>query len=78
MLRNQVANLWASLYSYGCIGLSWNFRHNSPCPVEGILALLDVLLCGAALFLETHRQIRLHRLVGDHEAAAREQASVVV
>ena len=44
-----------------------------PRPVEGILALLDVLLGRAALIVEPHHPIRVHRQVGDDEAHAGEQ-----
>ncbi|MCK9991773.1 MAG: hypothetical protein Dbin4_00293 [Alphaproteobacteria bacterium] len=39
-----------------------------PRPVEGVFALLDVLLGRAALIVEQHHPIRLHGQVGDDEA----------
>jgi hypothetical protein len=36
--------------------------------VEGVLALLDMLLGGAALIVEPHHPIRFHRQVCDDEA----------
>jgi len=44
-----------------------------PRPVEGVLPFLDVLLGGAALVVEPHHPVRLHRQVGDDEADTREQ-----
>ena len=44
-----------------------------PRPAESILAFLDVLLSGAALIVELHHPIRLHRKVGHDETHAGEQ-----
>src|SRR3546814_19250709 len=40
---------------------------------KGIFAFLDVLLCGAALVVEPHHPVWLHRQVGDDEADFGEQ-----
>ncbi len=37
------------------------------------ICLIDVLLGGAALIIEPHHLVRLHRQVGDDEADTREQ-----
>ena len=42
-------------------------------PAEGVFALCDVLLCGAALIVEPHHPIRVNRQVGDDEANAGER-----
>ena len=44
-----------------------------PRPVEGVLAFLDMLLGGAALVIEPHHPVGLHRQVGDDEAHAGKQ-----
>jgi len=44
-----------------------------PRPAKGILALLDVLLGGAALVVEPHHPVWFHRQVGDDEADFGEQ-----
>jgi hypothetical protein len=41
--------------------------------MKGILALLDVLLCHAALIVEPHHPVWLHRQVGDDEAHTGEE-----
>ena len=44
-----------------------------PRSAEGVFALLDVLLLCAALVIEQHHPIRLHRQVGDDETHAGEE-----
>ena len=44
-----------------------------PCPVDCLLAFLDVLLCRSALVVEANDPVWLHRQVGDDEADAGEQ-----
>ena len=44
-----------------------------PRPAEGVFALLDVLLGGAASIVKADHPVRLHRQVGDDEAHAGER-----
>lgn len=44
-----------------------------PCPIDRLLAFLDVLLGGAALIVGTDDPVRLNWQVGDNKADAGEQ-----
>ena len=44
-----------------------------PRPVEGVFTFLNVLLGGAALVVEAHHPVRVHRHIGDDKADLWEQ-----
>ena len=48
-----------------------------PRPVEGVFAFLDMLRGRAALVVEPHHPVWLHRQIGDDEANTREQLARV-
>ncbi len=63
-----------------CVQLKSDFIVAEPlagqsCPVDRVLAFLDVLLCRAALIIEAHDPFGVHRQVGDDEADTGEQLS---